>query len=85
VEKLEDREAAKDTLRDDAAESGEAKPLHPGTFIVTLQEKSKNDDEESQAGGDETMRMLERNTPNHRGIQGAVGERPVRHGESGVL
>ena len=85
VQKFENGEATEDSLKNHATESGEAELLHPGALFVTPEEEGKNDDQEAQTRGDETVGVFERDAADHRGIQGAVGERPIGDGKSGVF
>jgi hypothetical protein len=85
VEELEDGEPSENALENHATESSKAEIANRGTLIVAPQENGQDDDEKTQGGGDEAMRMFESDAAHHRRVEGAVGKRPIGDSESGVF
>lgn len=85
VEELENGEPSENALENHATDSGMAEIADRGTFVVAPEKSGQDDDEKTQGGGDEAMRMFEGDAAHHRRVKGAVGERPIGDSESSVF
>ena len=85
MKEFKNGEATENSLENDANNRGIAEILHVGPLVVAPEEVSEPDDEKAKRGGDEAVGMFERDATDHGRIEGAVRERPIRDGKSGVF